>query len=475
MGKFNMAIVDKVMKDVVLYGDMHDRSIVYAEYPKPSGAIWLSEIRAQDFIAFLRLEYSELANDDDELPVERVLRRITDEALHYEEHKPIEVYHRVAGNLSSGIEYFLADSMHQTVCITPIGQTVSASKIYKFVKRAGTLTQATPSKSQKTIFELLQPFVNLSDDNFTLFVIWLIQAFSNGTHYCLFLSAERGSGKSLLTHIIGELIDPSPSEKCLLPNSQDDLETLLAAHYLCCFDNVSLIPRTYSDVFCSAVTGGSVARRQKFFDKDLIYLPLHNVIVINGIGITPAESDLAERSLFFPLKKLTSKVLKPQSELEGTFQIVKPEILGCIFNILSSAMKTIDSIEPQNPPRMADAYKEMLAIADVLGISEDEFERMLAENTQTMDKARAVNPIVEAVCEFMEKIGKRRFEGSSTEVFNAIRNSYSGSKGLLPANAASFSQKLNQLDAPLKAAGYRFIIDDTGVRNNRITIIKPKT
>lgn len=472
--KIDMEIVEKMLEDVTFYENIYDRSVVYAEYTKPNGSIWLNEVESEDFQAFLRIMYSERLDSDDELPAKRVLRRIRDEALTYCKNRRIEVHFRLAGNLEDGIEYFLADEKHRTVRITSGGQEIFEKSKYKFTRHAGILQQVLPAKSEENIFDLLKPFVNLSGDSFTLFTIWLIQAFCSGSHYCLFLSAEMGSGKSMLTQLIGQLLDPSPAEKCLLPATKDDLETFLSNHYLCSFDNVSTISKEYSDTFCVAVTGGSVARRQKFADKKMVYLPLHNVLVINGIGIAPTESDLAERSLFFNLKKLTSKELRPGKELEDAFEVARPRILGCIFDILSAAMNRIDGIIPKAPPRMGDAYKEMIAIAEALGITEDELKRLLGENTDAMNLARTADPVVEAVAECMEKHGKRKLEGSSSDIFSKVCNSYSGKKSLLPPNSSAFSKKLNHLSAPLRAAGFRFLIDDTGVSSNRITIIKEK-
>ena len=60
-------------------------------------------------------------------------------------------------------------------------------------------------------------------------------------------------------------------------------------------------------------------------------------------------------------------------------------------------------------------------------------------------------------------------------MFNKIRASYSGSKALLPQTVATFGKKLSQLEAPLKAAGFSILLDDTGAQHNTITIIRAKT
>lgn len=472
--KIDYNVIDKILDKIVLYDDFYDRDTVYAEFPKPNNQKCLSSIDGKAFKSFLRLMYCELADTDEELPVAPVLRRFHDISLHMGENERIKVYHRLAGKLSTGIEYFLADRQQQAVKINADGCNISKDKEHQFIHREATLPQDAPIECEKNIFDLLAPYANLSGDSFKLFVIWLIQGFSSETHYILFLAAERGSGKSVLTSIISELLDPSPAPKCQLPSSQDDLQTLLANQYLCSFDNVREISKDQSDTFCIAVTGGTSPRRKKFCDSDMVYLPMRNVLVLNGIGIVPSEADLAERSLFFSLKKLTSAKLVSESKIMEAFAADKPYILHQIFDTLSKAMKIFPDLTPKDPPRMVDAYTEMLAIALALGITEADFGRMIAENTAVMDKARAVDPLVEAIAETMDRHGKRKLEGSPTEIFNKVNRAYSGKSSLLPATPSAFGKKLNQLDAPLKAAGFRILLDDTGAKQNNMIIIRAK-
>lgn len=472
--KVNTEIVKEILNEVTFYNDVKSKYVVYAEYKKPNGKTYLCDIESEEFQAFLRIEYAYELQEDVELPVRPILRTIHDKALYYEDIQCISVNYRVVGSLKEGIEYFLADSEQRVVQITDKGWEVTTEKVHKFLYREGTLKRDVPMESTTGIFDLLQPFVNISGSNFKLFVIWLIQAFSGGSHYCLFVSAERGSGKSMLTHIINKLLDPSPAETCAMPNNKDDLETFLSSCYLASFDNIDQISKDYSDTFCVSVTGGVVSRRKKFSDSQMVYLPIHNVLVFNGIGIAPSESDLAERSLFFPMKKLTGSELKTEAEIYESFEAVKPQILGCIFETLSKAMAIMDNLKPKKLPRMADAYVEMLAIASVLGISNKDYDEMLNANIKAMDKECATNPLVEAIAEYMTKTGCRKLEGTSTEVFEKIRARYSGKSSLLPPTASMFGKKLKQMEAPLKAMGYHFLIDDTGAKANKITIIKNK-
>lgn len=472
--KIDMNSVATILDDVTFYEDAHNRKIVYAEFRNFNNETWLCNVDGDDFKAFLRISYSLVANTDEELPVDPILRRIHDESRIYCKNAKVDIHYRLAGDLHGRIEYFLADAAQNSVQVDANGVRLVNVSNHKFLRRAGTLSQVTPKQSINSIFDLLHPFVNISGDEFKLFVIWLIQAFSSGSHYCVFLSAERGSGKSLLTHVINKLIDPSPAETSTMPRNLDDLETFLANHYLCCFDNIDKISKEFSDIFCVAVTGGTVPRRKKFYDTDMVYLQLHNVIVFNGIGIAPAEEDLAERALFFEMKKLQPTEIIPERELWQSFDTKRPEILWCIFEILSKASKIIGTLNPKKKARMADAYIEMLAIAKVLGLSEDEINGLLDANAKAMGEANLPDSVAMAVDEYMKQHKGRKLHGSSTEVYEKIAAVYSGRKGLLPVSAAAFGRRLKEVTVPLKRAGYRVLIDDTGARYNTITIIREK-
>lgn len=472
--KYDNAVVNEILDSVVFYVDRNNCRIQYAEYTMPSGAVKFSNIDGEDFRAFLRISYANKANDDEPLSEAPIIQNLHDMHRCYNDLEMVDVYHRTAGNLYEGIDYYLGNSEQEVIQVRTTGFQQTSQSDRKFINRAGILPQVIPREGNNDIFTLLEPFVNIKGSSFKLFVIWLIQAFSCGSHFSVFFSAERGSGKSLLTHVINKLIDPSPGEACSMSRSLDDLETLLHTQYLVCFDNIDKFSKEFSDTFCVAVTGGTVPRRKKFYDTDIVYLQLHNILVFNGIGITPGEADLAERSLFFSMKKLKETELTPERELWAHFEKARPQILWCVFDVLAKAMQIVGSINPHKKARMADAYIEMLAIAYVLGISEEEFNDLLESSKKAMVEVSLNEPVARAVKEYMEQAEGRKLFGPSSEVFEKIKETYSGCVGPLPSTAAAFGKRLNQLDGVLKDLGYRVLLDDTGARHNTITIIKNK-
>lgn len=471
----NWDIVDEILGEISFFADRYDRYTVYAEYQKQKDCLEFYPVDSEEFESCMRVWYRNRAQKRKAPNVREIIQYIRDEATYYEDLEAVEPHARVAGNLRDGIEYFLADRLRNVVKVTGDGWKISDKTVHKFLSTRSFGTQVCPVQSRETLVDLLAPLVNLTGDNLLLFAIWLTQAFSCGSHYGVMLSAERGSGKSSLTRMIGKLIDPSDGDPPIMQSKLSDLQNYLANHYLACFDNVRDIPTDFSDTFCAAITGSTVAKRQLFKDRDEVRMKLHNIVVMNGIGIFPKESDLAERFLLFELKKIKSAGAKSDYELRHLFEQKRPLILGSIFDLLVEASSIIKGLRPKAPTRMTDAYTEMLAIAMAMGLSEQEFHSMIIQNVERLNRA-AISPVVQAVSEYMSgpMACKRKTVESSTEFFDHVRKNFSGKKELLGGRAAEFSKTLKAEIPALQKAGFGCLVDDTGAKGSVITVIRDK-
>lgn len=474
--KIDWEIVDKIAGEIKAYVDVYDRQKVYIEYASAHGHVCFAELESKAVASFIRVRYKELANDRNAPKVEDIVESFKDEAIYYEDLPAVDPHARIAGNLRSGIEYFLADPERRVVSVSNGTWDVTENGRYKFLSGTAHHTQVIPVKNDEDIFALLAPCINLHGDDLILFVLWLVQCFSGGSHYGLMLKAERGSGKTTLTKVVNQLLDPSAADAVVMPKKLDDLHVALASHYLCCFDNVRDIPTEHSDSLCTAITGGTVLKRELYTTRDAAYLHLHNCVIINGIEIAPQESDLAERLLMFHMQKLKPSELKPDFSISTYLAEKRPLILGCIFDALAKASVIVRKLDPKETTRMAGAYIEMLAVAEALGISEKEFRRLIEENVQKLHQACADSPLVEAVCEYMNgpMAGKRKVTQTATQFFTNVRSNYSGNKGLLGARAAEFSKRLKMEHDALFAAGFSSMVDDSGAAGSTINILREK-
>lgn len=470
------SVVDNILEEVDFYVDRFDRYTLYAQYKKEKECLEFFPVDSREFEACLRVWYRHSSGERDVPSVKPIIQYIQDEAIYFESMDVVEPHARVAGNIKDGLEYFMADSSRRVVRIADGKWSFSTEPQFKFLSTKAFDSQVEAKRSKENLIDLLQPLVNLRGDDLLLFAIWLVQAFSCGSHYGIMLSAERGSGKSSLTRTINKIVDPSEVDTTLMQRKLEDFQNYLANHYLVCFDNVREIPKEYSDTLCAAITGTTVAKRQLFKDRDEVLLKLHNIVVMNGIGIFPKESDLAERFLLFELKKIKPENAISEYDLKRLMVRNRPLILGCIFDILAKTTQIIGTINPKKPTRLVDAYTEMLAIAIGMGISEQEFHRLIMQNIAKVEAMSQGSPVVQAVSEYMNgpMRGTRKVVKSSTKFFEEVRDHYSGNQADLPCRAAEFSKTLKAECAVLMKAGFGCLVDDTGVNGSFITVIRYK-
>ena len=472
----NDDIIEELLSDVAFFADATDHTKIYAQYKKDDEILRFNRCDSEEFKACLRIWHKRVIGSNKPLDVKALLTYISDQRLFYSDFPLVEARTRTAGSLKTGIEYFLADDKASVIEIKNGRWALAEQPQHHFLTPAIQKTQVMPKKTDQNLTDLLAPIVNLKGDDLTLFAIWLTQAFSGGAHYGVMLSAERGSSKSTLTRLIKDILDPSKIRPMQLQTKLADFQDVLADNYLCCYDNLRKIPEDFSDTIAAAITGSTVAKRVLYTTSTVTYMQLCNTIVLNGIGLFPTESDLAERFLFFEMKKLTSDQLKPDADIDQLFAENRPYILGAIFELLAKASLIIQKPISAKPTRMTTSYNEMLCIAKAMGISEEKFDKIIRENIRRLQKACAATPLVQAVVEYMNGpgFGKRKIQLPSTDFYVKVRDNYSGKRSDLPSSAAAFSKRLKAEHDALLTAGYGSLIDDTGPASSVITIIREK-
>ena len=378
-----------------------------------------------------------------------------DAIARFDDSKKVVPYYRMAGN-SKSITYFLANNLHQCIVINFKGWKLKKKSKYIFLKRAEMEAQIMPV-SGGNLKELLSPFINMSENSFILFLIYLVQCFFyNSNHFVAIISSGQGSGKSTLTNLIQLLIDPSLATKTLLPSSIDELKNHLATNMLVAFDNTKKLSDDISDVLCAATTGTTVTKRKLFTDIDMMILTLKNIIVLNGIDIVPKKADLLERSLLFELEKITPDRRMTDKKFWSNFKEKRAEILGAIFDTISKALAIKETLQLKETHRMSDAYTDMCAISLALDIPLDEFVKIFNENIAKLEQTRSEeNYFCNIIKDYLDnRLSKKK--GTVTEIFNAIKSTIPSTTKDFPETAAPFSKKLKAERDSLEKLGYSF-------------------
>jgi putative DNA primase/helicase len=124
----------------------------------------------------------------------------------------------------------------------------------KFCRRDGMLSLPIPqpvTEQWSGIAELRQFFGNLSQEHFILVVVWLMSCFRDtGTFPVLMAHGESGSGKSLLTRLLMELVDPRDERALSVPRDDRALIVYAKQTWLIGFENLSYIAPWFSDALC---------------------------------------------------------------------------------------------------------------------------------------------------------------------------------------------------------------------------------
>ena len=463
----------ETVEDVNFYRNVNDKEIFYADFENDKGQREFTLLDSEVFKSFLYVKSYKITDGTNELEPNKAVKKLRYFLSYEKTYEYTDVFVRTSGDLTNAIEYDLQKDTQKTVKITAGGWKISPKK-RRFIVPEIALPQVTPIQTNKSPLDLLKPFVNMQGDTYILFVIWLIQAFSLGTHFAPLIFAEKGCGKTTLSKIIKRIVDPCNFKVTPIPDKKDDLHVLLYNSFLCCFDNVSAISDDFSDVFCGAITGTSIAKRSLYTNGKLTVATLHNTIVINGIGVVPTRDDLAERMILIRLNKITSKERRTDTQIWQDFEKTLPEILGSIFNTLSRAMQEIQKSQTNDISRIGDAFVEMIAIAKSLGIDEVEFRRIYNDNVETLKQVRSTSPLIESIKEFMTKNQGRKFQGKANDVLMKIREYYSGDKSLLPNSASHFTRQLEKEHEKLLNSGFRVNIDDTSANGTDVSIIRKK-
>lgn len=476
--------IEGYLKDINFLTDANDPTVTYAEFTVPAiGATSYPykafvDIHDERLKAYIRKFVLPNIQEDEKITVSELLQDAKDILMLGGNPDRVAPRVRTAGKLNEGlVEYDLNNPNHEYIRVTQDSWVVSKKHKHKFLKRNTLGCQITPVHTEKNLLTLIKPFVNTDRNSRILFSAWLVQSFCMGNHSAMLVQAPAGSGKSSLTKIARRIIDPSNLQANIMTGKKDDLFSALSNSYFVAFDNCSdELSKEVSDILCAAITGSTMAKRKLYTTNELGVYELHSSLILNGLDVIPTFSDLASRCLLLKLKTIDESSRKTDEALSIAFENALPEILGAIFNTLSTAMSISTTLKPTRLPRMASAYLDMLSIAIAMGVSEAEFERIYFENLNLIDKERANIAIVEAVQEYLnsDSVKGRAVSGKLSDLRQKIYANYSGKVSELPASPSLFGRKLRQELKTFSAVGITVLLDNTFEDGTHLKLIKEK-
>jgi hypothetical protein len=274
----------------------------------------------------------------------------------------------------------LANDAWQAIEIGPDGWRVVTSTPVRF-RRSATM-EALPVPARGGSLDPLRTFVNVTgEDGWLLFVGALIAAFRpSGPYLVLILHGEQGSAKSTTTRVIRQLVDPSRSPVRAKPREEEDLLIAARNNWVVAFDNVSHLAPWMSDALCRLSTGGGLGKRQLYTDQDEVVLDAQRPMVLNGITEIATRGDLLDRAIILEQPTITDTDRRSEDEYWRTFEAVRPQILGALFDAVAAALANEDALTLERLPRMADPTRWVTAAEPSLGWQPGSFQAAYARN-----------------------------------------------------------------------------------------------
>ena len=200
------------------------------------------------------------------------------------------------------------------------------------------------------------------------------------------------------------------------------------------YDNVSSLPQWISDVLCRAVTGSGFSKRMLYTDDDDFIYKFKRCVGFNGINIAATKPDLLERALILELKRISDDKRRKLKQLWKQYGMIKPQLLGFIFDIIVKVLNRLKEVHLTELPRMADWAEFGEVISRCLGHPEGAFLRAYSKNLAAQNEhALEASQISTAIIKLMEKRmsegtylsecirGIRYFKGSMTELRKILK------------------------------------------------------
>jgi hypothetical protein len=322
----------------------------------------------------------------------------------------------------------------------------------------------------------LREFVNMTDDDWVLFLAWLVTALRpTGPYPVLCVQGEHGSGKSSACEIARGLVDPNSAALRSEPREPRDLMVASKNSWVLGYDNISSIRPWQSDCLCRVATGGGFSTRTLYENDEETIFNAQRPIIVNGIEEIATRADLLDRCLLLNLPRIDKTRRRSKHELDRDFELAKPRILGALLTAVVSALRNLESVKLDNLPRMADFAKWATAAESGLGLSDGRFMNAYqASQDHASMTALESSPVGKVLVELAED--KESWQGTSTELLEEL-SSRVGEKisrqKSWPTNARALGGVVKRLSPTLSEFGVevQFGYDGRGSQKQRIITV----
>lgn len=362
-----------------------------------------------------------------------------------------KVHLRVARH-DDGIVLNMADVEGKALIINSGGYEVTVNPPVFFCNSPMMAAIPAPEGSDEKVWQEFKQLLGLGNENFYRILAFIINAWKpDGPYLILLLEGEQGSGKSLLTHIIKTLVDPSPVSKLRMPKSEQDLMIQAKASHLMVFDNLSGLNGVLSDALCSLATGGGYSARKLYTDDEQKVFFECRPVILNGINGIATRPDLLDRSVSVKLPSMATKQRKVEADILRIFEEMRPRLIDQLCKIASCALRNFDEVIAPTSLRMADAAQWLVAAEPATGLPEGTLVAALEKSqTDIVVETMSSNSLAVAL---MKCVENAPFEGTMGELYARLEAARSYHDRSFPPTSAHLSRVLERLRPALMKTG----------------------
>lgn len=351
---------------------------------------------------------------------------------------------------------------------------------FRMVRSLGTLALPTPARGVPVGggIKALQTVLNVEARDLPLVMAWLVGTlYPVGEMPIIAFAGEQGTGKSTAAKALRSFIDPNTVP--LRSLSRNELEAFIAATnaYVLCYDNVSGISDTTSDILCRLSSGGGYAVRAMYSNAEENLFQAKRPQLLTGITDVVTRGDLAERTLPITLKRIDPSDRQTMREIDAKMEALQATVLGALLDAAADGLVRLPNVTLSERPRLGDLAEWATACEPALGLEEGAFLKTYAESRRTMiESAVEDDPLAEAVRTYVTGPGKGSFEGTATDLLE-ILDIHEGHLGKgntkqrpngWPRNARSLSGQLRRIAPALRELGLTIELDQrTGDKHRR--------
>jgi hypothetical protein len=365
----------------------------------------------------------------------------------------------------------LCDDAFNAIEIDAAGWRIVGDAPIKFVRPPGIKALPMPLPGGK--IEALREFINLSDDDFKLFVAAMVAAFRpRGPYPALNLVGTAGAAKSSGARVFVRMTDPNDSEISAPPPDEQTLKSAAANSHVLSYDNLSHITGDMLDAFSRMCTGGAFGGRKLYTDQDRAALYACRPMVLTGVLDLATRSDFAQRSITLSL--LPIEIYRTEAELWADFATAAPYILGALLDGVANAIRHHREVaETHELPRMADFAAWAAASFPAFGWERAELFHLYFD--QARDAARKIadgDRLIQGILTMMNEIGlawlldkndRCDWTGTPTELLKAVREKliisemvvgiHTDEDSTLPKGERSLRGRLRRISTTLRELG----------------------